>query len=141
MKTQVPIKNIMTTHVFSIQENGDLNEVINMFKKHKVRHVPVLRGMQLVGMISRTDINRLSFGALFENQSNADETVLEMLSIPEVMTSKLKVAHAEQSIQEVGQIFTTEKFHILPVVEDGNLVGIVSTTDIILYFLQNCHCE
>jgi len=139
MKTQDPIKTIMTAQVYTVQEDGDLHEVIHMFKKHKIRHVPVLKGNQLVGMISRTDINRLSFGALFENQPGADETVLEMLSINEVMTSKIKVAQATQSIHEVAHIFTTEKFHTLPVVEDGNLVGIVSTTDIILYFLRNCH--
>lgn len=138
MKMQDPISQIMTTHVYTIQENGDLADVIGKFKKHNIRHVPVLRGKQLVGMISRTDINRLSFGALFENQGKADETVLELLSIGEVMTSNIKFARADQSIQEVAKIFTTEKFHTLPVVTDGDLVGIVSTTDIIQYFLENC---
>jgi CBS domain-containing protein len=138
MKTQDPIKHIMTTEVFTVQEDGKLQDVIQVLKKHHIRHVPILRGQQLVGMISRTDINRLSFGALFENQSNADETVLEILSIPEVMTSNIKVAQATQSIHEVAQIFTTEKFHTLPVVHEGNLIGIISTTDIILFFLENC---
>jgi CBS domain-containing protein len=87
-------------------------------------------------MISRTDINRLTFGALFENQEGADEAILEILSITQVMTSKPKVVSISDSVKDVAEIFAKEEFHALPVVEGEELKGIVTTTDVIKYLLD-----
>lgn len=76
MKRREPVKEIMTKEVFTMQENEKLSAVVDMFRKHKIRHIPVLSGRKITGIISRTDINRLTFGALFENQEGAYEAVL-----------------------------------------------------------------
>lgn len=135
MKKREPIRIIMTSEVFSVQENQKLSEVVELFRKHKIRHLPVLNGKKVSGIISRTDINRLTFGALFENQEGADEAVLEILSIPQVMTAKPRVVQQEDSIKSVAEIFASEEFHALPVVENEELKGIVTTTDVIRYML------
>jgi len=126
----------MTKEVFTVQENEKLSAVVDIFRKHKIRHIPVLSGRKITGIISRTDINRLTFGALFENQEGADEAVLEILSLNQVMTSKPKVVSEEDSIKEIAEIFATEEFHALPVVANGELKGIVTTTDVIKYLLD-----
>jgi CBS domain-containing protein len=109
---------------------------LELFRKHKIRHLPVLNGKKISGIISRTDINRLTFGALFENQEGADEAVLEILSIPQVMTGKPRVVQEDDTIKTVAEIFASEEFHALPVVENGELRGIVTTTDVIRYMLE-----
>jgi CBS domain-containing protein len=136
MKKREPISSIMTTHVHAVQENEPLQNVVALFRKNKIRHVPVLSGKKVTGIISRTDINRLTFGALFENQEGADEAVLEILNIKQVMTSKPKVVGSNDSIRDVAVIFATEEFHALPVVDGDELKGIVTTTDIIKYMLD-----
>lgn len=136
MKKREPVKEIMTTEVFSVQENQKLSTVLELFRKHKIRHLPVLNGKKISGIISRTDINRLTFGALFENQEGADEAVLEILSIPQVMTSKPRVVQQDDTIKSVAEIFASEEFHALPVVENEELRGIVTTTDVIRYMLD-----
>jgi len=136
MKKREPVKEIMTKEVFTVQENEKLSTVVEMFRRHKIRHIPVLEGKKITGIISRTDINRLTFGALFENQDGADEAVLEILSLNQVMTSKPKVVSEEDSIKEIAEIFATEEFHALPVVANGELKGIVTTTDVIKYLLD-----
>jgi acetoin utilization protein AcuB len=73
---------------------------------------------------------------LFENQEGADEAVLEMLSIPQVMTAKPRMVDPNDLIRDVAEIFANEEFHALPVVEDGVLKGIVTTTDVIRYMLE-----
>ena len=135
-KKREPVKEIMTKEVFTVQENEKLSAVVDIFRKHKIRHIPVLSGRKITGIISRTDINRLTFGALFENQEGADEAVLEILSLNQVMTSKPKVVSEEDSIKEIAEIFATEEFHALPVVANGELKGIVTTTDVIKYLLD-----
>ena len=136
MKKREPVKEIMTKEVFTVQENEKLSIVVEMFRKHKIRHIPVLSGRKITGIISRTDINRLTFGALFENQEGADEAVLEILSINQVMTSKPKVVSEDDSIKEIAEIFANEEFHALPVVAGDELKGIVTTTDVIQYLLD-----
>lgn len=136
MKKREPISTIMTSEVEFVQENQNLKDVMNKFKKHKFRHLPVVSGKKIIGIISRTDINRLTFGGLFDNQEGSDDAILDILSIPQVMTSNPKVITSEDSIRDVAEIFSKEDFHALPVVEKDELVGIVTTTDVIKYMLM-----
>lgn len=136
MKKREPVSTIMTTHVNVAKESDSLKEVMAVFKREKIRHMPVVKGHEVTGIISATDLNRLTFGGLFENQDDADEAVLEMLSVPQVMTSHPKTVNAHDSIKEVAEIFAKEPFHALPVVDGTELKGIVTTTDIIQYMLE-----
>ena len=126
----------MTKNVATVQVSDDLHDVIDLVKKNHIRHVPVLEGHDVVGIISSTDINRLTFSSLFENQEGADEAILEMLTISQVMTQKPRTVEAALSIKEVAEILASEEYHALPVIENGQLAGIVTTTDVIKYLLE-----
>lgn len=126
----------MTSDVFTIQETGSLQEAVEIIRKNKIRHLPVMNGNEVSGIISRTDLNRLTFGALFDNQEGADEAVLAMLSIPQVMTAKPRTVQSTDIIKDVAEIFATEEYHALPVVDNTELKGIVTTTDVISYMLE-----
>lgn len=136
MKKREPVSHIMTEGVHTIGQNDKLTRAVEVIRKHGIRHLPVMDGNVVVGIISRTDLNRLTFGALFENQQGADEGVLEMLTIPQVMTSKPRSVPSDASIKEVAEIFVSEEFHALPVIDDRELKGIVTTTDVIRYMLD-----
>lgn len=136
MRKREPISHIMTEHVYSVNEEDTLQDVVDIFRKHKIRHLPVMKGKTISGIISSTDINRLTFGRLFENQDEIDESVLSMLKIPQVMTTKVRTVSQETPIKEVAEIFATEHFHALPVTDGDQLKGIVTTTDVIKYMLE-----
>ena len=78
----------------------------------------------------------MTFGALFEGQEGADEAILDMLTISQVMTSKPKTVSSDTIIRDLAEIFAKEDFHALPVVDNGELKGIVTTTDVVKYFLE-----
>ncbi len=127
----------MTHNVQTVNLNDELSDVVDTLKKHKIRHIPVVDGKEVAGIISRTDINRLTFGSLFENQDGADEAVLTMLSVSQVMTARPRLVKIDATVKDVAEIFAQEEFHALPVVDDNAaLVGIVTTTDIIKYLLE-----
>lgn len=136
MKKREPISHIMTKSVVTVNENDNLRKVVEKLKKHNIRHIPVIRNKEVIGIISRTDINRLTFGALFDGQEGADEAILDMLTIAQVMTSKPKTISSNTIIRDSAEIFVKEEFHALPVVDSGELKGIVTTTDILRYFLE-----
>lgn len=137
MKRREALSHIMTDHVMTVTPQDDLHEVVDLINAKKIRHVPVVENGHVVGMISRTDINRLTFSSLFEGQEGADEAILTMLSISQVMTHKPRVIQENQTIRDVAEIFAEEEFHALPVVnEQGKITGIVTTTDLIKYMLS-----
>jgi len=136
MKKREPISHIMTKSVVTVNQNDDLRKVVEKLKSNSIRHIPVVNGKEVVGIISRTDVNRLTFGALFDGQEGVDEAILDMLSISQVMTSKPRTLPSDTIIKDVAEVFAKEDFHALPVVDQGELKGIVTTTDVIKYFLE-----
>ncbi len=137
MSTNDKITKIMTTNVFCVDVDEELIHVSSLMKKHKVRHVPVLAAGKLVGIISQTDILRLSFGGIFEDSGESDLGIFETLKLEQVMVAKPSVATTSDTIADVAQLFIDASFHAVPVVNHSQeVVGIVSTTDVIRYFLQ-----
>ena len=124
------VSQIMTKHVISVNIKDHLRHVIDLIKKEKIRHLPVVDGDQIKGIISSTDLNRLTFSNLFDQQDNSEDAILDMLSI-DPMT-----VNSNHTIKEVAEIFANHHFHALPVMEENRLVGIVTTTDIIKFLLK-----
>ncbi len=136
MKKRESISTIMTDSLVTVNLNDDLRKVKDIFAKGKFRHLPVMDGEKLVGMVSKNDIMRLSFGQVFDNQGDADEAVLDMLSIDQIMTHNITSIDVNATVKDAAEIFVSSKFHSLPVMQDGKVVGIVTSTDIIKYMLD-----
>jgi CBS domain-containing protein len=139
MKNQESVSHIMTKHVYTAKLEDKLLDIYELVRKHHIRHIPILHENQLVGIISKTDLNRLTFSGLFAGEEDADEAVFDMLTIGQVMSHKPRVVKNTDTIKAVAKILSTEEYHALPVVdaEDKSvLVGIVTTTDVIKYLLE-----
>ncbi len=140
MKAKVPVSEIMTREVLTVDVDQSLREAEKLMKTHKIRHIPVLAKEKLVGILSLNDLLRLSFvdSYGYEEEESVDTTIFNMLTIEQVMITRPKTVLADQSIKSVAETFTQEDFHALPVVENDRLVGIVTTTDVIRFLLANC---
>lgn len=136
MKKRTPISSIMTKNVVTVDLTDDLRKVSQLMHEKNIRHIPVLSHNKLVGIVSKTDIMRLSFGNLFEGQEQADEAIFDMLKLEQVMVSKPKTVAANDTIKEVASFLTQAEFHALPVVDGDHLEGIVTTTDVIKYLVE-----
>ena len=126
MKKRVPISQIMTENVVTISTKDDLVTAEELFKKNRIRHIPVTSGNEILGMLSYTDLMRISF---------ADAMVYNMFTIEQVMVKDVICVPSTATIQEVAAFLAQKEFHALPVVDDNKLVGIVTTTDLINYLL------
>ena len=137
MKQNVPVSAIMTKHVIKLNASDDLTKAESLFKKHHIRHIPVVNGNSILGMLSYTDLLRISFAdAVDEDEKSVDVTVYNMFSVEQVMARNLVKVSPETTIKEVAEILSKKEFHALPVVEDELLVGIVTTTDLIKYLID-----
>lgn len=140
MKENVPVSTIMTKNVIKLNLTDDLTKAESLFKKHHIRHIPVVNGNVIVGMLSYTDLLRISFAdAIDDEEEIIDVTVYNMFSVEQVMARNLVKVDPDNTIKEVAQILATKEFHALPVVEGDLLVGIVTTTDLIQYLVEQYH--
>lgn len=137
MKKNVPVSTIMTSNVIKLNLTDDLTKAESLFKKHHIRHIPVVSGNHIVGMLSYTDLLRISFAdAIDDDELEVDVTVYNMFSVEQVMARNLVKVSTDTTIKEVAEILSKREFHALPVVLDELLVGIVTTTDLIKYLID-----
>jgi len=137
MKYPDPVSTIMTSNVKTVDINDSLYDAKSIMLRKKIRHLPVLNKTKLVGILSLTDIMRLSFGQVFVGQEDTDQAMMDMLNIEQIMREHPRTVDEKMTIEDVAKIFATEEFHALPVVGLKGLVGIITTTDLIKYFLKD----
>ena len=137
MKNSVPISKRMTRKLVTLSPQDDLVTAERLFKKHRIRHIPVVEGNTIKGMLSYTDLLRISFAdAVDEHEEYVDTIVYNMFTIPQVMVSDVVTVSSTTSIKDVARFLSKKEFHALPVVDSGKIVGIVTTTDLINYLLE-----
>jgi len=137
MKNGMPVSKIMTKKLVTLTAKDDLVTAEKLFKKHHIRHIPVIEGRTIVGILSYTDLLRISFAdAVDEHEEYVDSIVYNMFTIPQVMVSDVVSVASNTSIKDVARFLSKKEFHALPVVDNGKLVGIVTTTDLINYLLE-----
>lgn len=131
------VSKIMSTDLITINHTNTLLDAEKLFKKHKIRHIPVVSDKKIVGILSLTDLLRISFVDSYgEEDSDVDTAIYNMLSIEQVMVNNPVHVSSTKTIREVAEILSREEFHALPVVDEGELVGIVTTTDLVNYLLE-----
>ena len=136
MKRRTPISEIMSTTIIALERTDDLNRAEKLFKKHNIRHIPVVSEESIIGMLSYSDLLRISFADVTEDEHDVGAIVYNMFTIEQVMTKNLISVSSNTTIKEVAEILAENEFHALPVVDDATLVGIVTTTDLIKYLLK-----
>lgn len=137
MKDIAPISTIMSTDIIALNRDDDLETAEMLFKRHKIRHIPVVKEEVVIGMLSYTDLLRISFAdAVDESETDVDTLVYNMFTIEQVMAKNVVTVPSSTTIKEVAEILAKKEFHALPIVDDGRLVGIATTTDLINYLLK-----
>lgn len=137
MKKNVPVKKIMTTQVVKLNLNDELSKAEMLFKKHRIRHIPVVAGNQIIDMLSLTDLLRISFvDSAFEDDETIDTVVYDMFTLSQVMTKNVESISEDTTIKEAAEILANREFHALPVTKNNELVGMLTTTDLIKYLLE-----
>lgn len=137
MIRKAPVTTIMTENVITLKKSDSLETAEKLFKKHHIRHIPVVRGNVIIGMLSYTDLLRISFAdSVYDDDDHVDSIVYNMFNIEQVMAKKIVSVNPSSSIKEVAEILAKSEFHALPVVDKNILVGIVTTTDLINYLLK-----
>lgn len=135
MKKRTQVSKIMTVNPFTVNLTNSVKEVAQVIAEKNIRHVPVVSGNNLIGMISKNDIERISF--VSESQdSKVNTQIYDGLKIEQIMTKQLDTVEADDEIRDAAKMLSMGKYNALPVMEEGHLKGIVTSTDVINYLLE-----
>ena len=119
------VRDVMQCHVVTVTPTTTLPDAVRLAAERNVRHLPVMDGDDLVGIVSDRDLKRA-----MASSAATPLTVAEFMSKP-VMTigRTFPVEHAAHTM-------VTEKISALPVTEGGRLIGIVTETDVLRLFVK-----
>lgn len=127
------ITSIMTKKVVCVSAEQSLLDVKHIYeKKNFHHHIPVTKNEKLVGMISLVDFMYNIAGAGIKD----DHIIYKKLKVKDIMTRRPFSLTTDATIEDVGTVLAKGKYHAVPIVENDKIKGIVSTADIIKFFLN-----
>lgn len=133
MRKNELITKIMTpaSKIESVHIDQKLSEVRQILSDKEVHHVPVLSGDKLVGLISATDMLKMTFTAYGGDQRSFDAYLDHEFTIEKVMTKELTTLTNNATIREAALMLSKDVFNSLPIVGDENtFMGLVTTKDL-----------
>ncbi|MBK6946892.1 MAG: CBS domain-containing protein [Haliscomenobacter sp.] len=132
MNVLAPIKTIMSSDLITVNPADKLTLVKEIFDEHNIHHIPVVRFKELVGIISKTDFLHFLRGFSPNDEDRfVNYARLRAYTAEEIMTKGLAKLDPDDRINVALEIFLVNRFHAIPVVKNDELVGILTTYDII----------
>ena len=106
------------------------NDVISL---GRIRHIPVVDAGRLVGLLSERDLMGAAASHVFGLKQKSKSALLKSVLIRDVMKKRVVTVAPESSIKDAAHLMADKKIGCVPVVSDGAIVGLVTTTDILRY--------
>ncbi len=125
------VRDIMQTKVVTVGVGERLSTVEDIMRLGRVRHMPVVHGGQLVGVLSQRDLLRASLSELGSFGSDARRAFLHGIAIADVMSKPPITITPRHHVREAARLMATHKIGCLPVVEGGLLMGLITETDVL----------
>jgi acetoin utilization protein AcuB len=130
------VKERMSKPVISVPPEMPILDALNLMRREHIRRTPVIKDGKLLGIVSTTDLL---------NASPSDATTLSVwemnylvskIQVRDVMTKQVRTIYEDTPIEEAARIMADNKIGGLPVIRDGNVVGLITETDLFKILLE-----
>ena len=137
MESEQLVKTWMNPPEFSISPDTLLDEAFQLLKREGIRHLLVIKDDDLVGIVTDRDLRRPDWSD-GEVMSIKDLYLLgDELRARDVMSDTMIIAHPDDSTAYASHLMVENKINCLPVVAEGKLVGILTSSDLLAALV---HC-
>lgn len=139
MNANKPIREIMTTNLVTVRPDANAIEVRDIFNRYSFHHLPVVDvADKLLGIISKEDFFKVAYVlSLNTTGKTFTEKEYQSLRAADFMTKYPLVLDPDDTIGLAADIFMANKFHALPIVEDDELIGLITTHDLLLFSFES----
>jgi len=125
----------MSPSVHTLSPDSTLQDAVLLQMRAKLRHIPIVDGTMLVGMVTDRDLKRAMPSVLSGTDRAEYERVMSTTKVGQIMTRSPLTIEPETPLIDALRIVCEKRFGALPVVENGALVGILTQTDLLRAFL------
>ncbi len=130
------VKDVMQAHPVTATLETRLPQLVRLLQRRGFRHVPVLDGGKLVGIISDRDVKQSMASAASTAEGRERDRLLDELTAGQIMARAVVTIGPTVGVDEAARLMATRKISALPVTEDDRLVGIVTETDVLQLFVR-----
>jgi len=123
------VRDLMSREVVTLEAGDRLDLADDIMRLGRIRHLPVVSGEELVGILSQRDLFRAAVSSLLQLGGEAERKWLATISVQSVMTPVVFTVGPDLPIRTAVGIMIDRRIGCLPVVEDGKLVGLLSESD------------
>lgn len=131
MQEQYLVRDVMTAPVVSVSPKTALLDAALLLRGRSTRHLPVVDGGRLVGLLTDRDLQRCAPSRLIPITEEAYNQVFANTLVERVMTREPQFVSSTTRLHEAVATMQQTKFGCLPVVDNGELVGILTRGDLI----------
>ena len=129
MPHRLRVGDIMTRDLVTLAEDDTLADARRCMERGRIRHLPVVRGEKLVGLLTHRDILSASFSVFAQVSEEEERRLFAEIPVSELMHDALSVT-PDMSVRDAGRTMRDNRFGCLPVVDQaGRLVGIITEAD------------
>src|SRR5690554_4633119 len=123
------VKNRMTKNPYTIDANASISEAVAILREKGLKRMPVMNGENVVGIITQSDIQKVSPTKATSLSIFEINYLLSKLTVKDAMSKKLITIKADSLLEEAAVIMRENRIGTLPVVENGKLAGIITESD------------
>jgi acetoin utilization protein AcuB len=121
----------MRTSPVSISRSDTLDHALRTLEFWKIRHLPVVEGDRVVGIVSDRDLKKAAPSPFDRDTAEEYLRLTCAVTIKEVMSKEVVTISPHAPIEEAASLMFRKRIGALPVVQDGRLVGIITETDVL----------
>lgn len=137
MRKNDPVSHVMSSKLVTLDVSDPVSKARRLFESSSIHHLPVVSGEELVGIMTWSDFLRISFGEFGNQDARSLDAVLDhTYKLADVMIKDPTTISVSGTVRDAAQILATADFHSLPVVDGRKLVGLVTSTDLIRYLVD-----
>jgi CBS domain-containing protein len=123
------VRDLMRREVVTLEAPDTLDLAEGIMRLGRIRHLPVVSGDRVVGVLSQRDLFRAAVSSLLQLRGDAEREWLATIPVQAVMTAPAFTVGPSVSLRAAVRLMIEKKIGCLPVVEDGRLVGLLSESD------------
>jgi acetoin utilization protein AcuB len=125
------VRDVMQSKLITIDPETTLPQAMRLAAERRVRHLPVLRDGDLIGIVSDRDLKQAMASPATSLEAHELNYLLSRLTVAEIMTRAVITIGPTAPIEEAARLMVLEKISALPVTAAGQLIGIVTETDLL----------
>ena len=131
------MRDLMTAGAATLHVNDQLTLASDVMHLGRIRHMPVLdTDGRLAGLVSQRDLFRGGLARALGIGTSGHRKLLDTLSVKDVMVTDLQTTTPDTELSAAALVMATHKVGCLPVLEGGELVGILTEGDFVAYFAR-----